>query len=371
MTGNNHYSNCTCGWCVNYGGRRIDRSLMLAGLRRRDAVALLERNAVRSYSACYVNPNARCPVCGAAVFFYANEHGSRVYFEELGQPWTKHPCTDNPRHRVSAGTAPEAHLVRRPRGLAQELVAAAGTVGLFDKTARDGAGWRLLIVISTENRGERQVVVAESLDSAAVQVTFSYLTPAPLISIDDFVSMKGDLISFLKRDTLDHVTFRNGSALGQLVEAAPRPAPALGAATPKILGKTTLIRRPVERTNTPDMTEAETRHFHSAQTNVAQLCDQLGPVVKSYARSGTRKPPDVAARLNRDGHKTAAGALWTPRLARFLLALIFSDASKPRKRDAALLRSRTANEDRQRSAATPADLAVCLSVLGRVIVKRR
>jgi hypothetical protein len=119
------------------------------------------------------------------------------------------------------------------------------------------------------------------------------------------------------------------------------------------------------------MTEAETCHFHSAQTNVAQLCDQLRPVVKSYSRSGTRKPPDVAARLNRDGHKTAAGAPWTPRLARFLLALIFSDASKPRKRDAALLRSRTANEDRQRSAATPADLAVCLSALGRVIVKRR
>ncbi|RUY04032.1 hypothetical protein EOA25_19125, partial [Mesorhizobium sp. M2A.F.Ca.ET.040.01.1.1] len=74
---------------MNYGGRRIDRSQVLADLRRRDAAALLERNAVRSYSACYVNPNARCPVCGAAVFFYANQHGSRVYFDELGQPWTK------------------------------------------------------------------------------------------------------------------------------------------------------------------------------------------------------------------------------------------------------------------------------------------
>ncbi|MGP5194828.1 SRPBCC domain-containing protein [Arthrobacter rhombi] len=38
--------------------------------------------------------NARCPVCGADVYFYANEYGSRVYFDELQPPWPKHPCTD-------------------------------------------------------------------------------------------------------------------------------------------------------------------------------------------------------------------------------------------------------------------------------------
>lgn len=30
------------------------------------------------------------------MFFYQNEHGSRVYFDELGPPWPKHPCTDHP-----------------------------------------------------------------------------------------------------------------------------------------------------------------------------------------------------------------------------------------------------------------------------------
>lgn len=48
-----------------------------------------------SYSSCYINPNAECPVCGSEVFFYANAAGSRVYFDELGPPWPKHPCTDN------------------------------------------------------------------------------------------------------------------------------------------------------------------------------------------------------------------------------------------------------------------------------------
>lgn len=40
-----------------------------------------------------VVPNAECPVCGSPVFFYQNQHGSRVFFDELGPPWPKHPCT--------------------------------------------------------------------------------------------------------------------------------------------------------------------------------------------------------------------------------------------------------------------------------------
>lgn len=39
-------------------------------------------------------PNASCPICGKPVFFYANNYGSRVFFDELGPPWPKHPCTD-------------------------------------------------------------------------------------------------------------------------------------------------------------------------------------------------------------------------------------------------------------------------------------
>ncbi|QCX27717.1 hypothetical protein [Nocardioides jishulii] len=39
-------------------------------------------------------PNAICPVCGAAVFFWKNSHGSKVWFDALGAPWPKHPCLD-------------------------------------------------------------------------------------------------------------------------------------------------------------------------------------------------------------------------------------------------------------------------------------
>lgn len=45
----------------------------------------------------YVNPNAHCPVCGERVFYYQSPNGGRVFFDNLGWPWPKHPCTDNPR----------------------------------------------------------------------------------------------------------------------------------------------------------------------------------------------------------------------------------------------------------------------------------
>lgn len=45
------------------------------------------------WSIRWAKPNGRCPVCGAPVYFYANEFGSRVYFDEIGPPWPKHPCT--------------------------------------------------------------------------------------------------------------------------------------------------------------------------------------------------------------------------------------------------------------------------------------
>jgi hypothetical protein len=43
----------------------------------------------------YVNPNARCPVCQEPVYFYQSPDGGRVFFDDLGPPWPKHPCTDS------------------------------------------------------------------------------------------------------------------------------------------------------------------------------------------------------------------------------------------------------------------------------------
>ena len=51
-------------------------------------------------------PNAACPLCGAAVYFYRNERGGCAYFDALGPPWPKHPCMDSPfRFDAAAGRA--------------------------------------------------------------------------------------------------------------------------------------------------------------------------------------------------------------------------------------------------------------------------
>lgn len=39
----------------------------------------------------FTTPNAKCPQCGALVYFYRN-NGSVVYFDEIGPPWPKHGC---------------------------------------------------------------------------------------------------------------------------------------------------------------------------------------------------------------------------------------------------------------------------------------
>ena len=36
----------------------------------------------------------RCRFCGAEVFYYEDQFGSKVFFDELGPPWPKHPCAE-------------------------------------------------------------------------------------------------------------------------------------------------------------------------------------------------------------------------------------------------------------------------------------
>ena len=64
-------------------------------------------NFTKRYTATarFIKPNAKCPVCGEEVYFYQNIFGSRVYFDELGPPWPKHPCTDNDQYAKFGGRA--------------------------------------------------------------------------------------------------------------------------------------------------------------------------------------------------------------------------------------------------------------------------
>ena len=82
----NHPPGCTCG----FGGEgHLGRSIGFTG----GHFARVPR--ILPVYESFVNPNARCPVCGDEVFFYQSPDGGRVFFDELGPPWPKHPCTDS------------------------------------------------------------------------------------------------------------------------------------------------------------------------------------------------------------------------------------------------------------------------------------
>lgn len=338
MTGHNHYSDCTCGWCVNDGRREVTVSV-----RRLDAWSLLTRNAVRSVAACFLNPNARCPVCRAPVFFYANEFGSRVFFDDLGPPWPKHPCTDNSRRpEVSSFEAATPLPVRRARGLTRELIDAANVAGIFRGkvfgTTKPHA-WTLHVVTSVDRRGDQNDLEAECLESSdGVLARFSCKSLRPIFEVGDYMSIRGKEVSFLFKELMIPVQFVFGGTvpLGELPKATTtspesKPSP-LFSRNPKLIRQSASLRsggmqypRPSPSRAGSEIKPHELRHFQSKRTSVEQFCATLSPIVKALAREGKRKPQDVAVGLNHKGRRTVCGDKWTPRLTYVLLSLVFND----------------------------------------------
>lgn len=78
--GYNHRGGCACRFCQP---RRVGETLPTTA----DLIP------VEGTSYSYTRPTT-CPVCGEAIFLFMSEHGGRVFFDELGPPWPKHPCTD-------------------------------------------------------------------------------------------------------------------------------------------------------------------------------------------------------------------------------------------------------------------------------------
>lgn len=128
----------------------------------------------------YTNPNALCPVCGETVFFYQSPHGGRVFFDALGWPWPKHPCTNLQAAKTGIVRAPVLKLggsltLRDRDGAAMEiyelqnmLTATVGWEVKFRKF-RDGAVFRLLI--SNEKMLASDLVLQDLRDAP------SYLVP--------------------------------------------------------------------------------------------------------------------------------------------------------------------------------------------------
>ncbi|MGD1037347.1 MAG: hypothetical protein ABR878_09135 [Roseiarcus sp.] len=254
MTGYNHYPSCGCGWCV-YSDRphfRIEQ--FKAQFAERDAKTLLARHSVTSLASCYVNPNAQCPVCAAPVFFYANRFGSRVYFDDLGPPWPKHPCTDDPRYRPSDLAQP-APFLRRPKGVVVELVGAARIIGKRPERSL----WKLMEVITVEAGEGTKTLKLRSIQSDDEERTISVIGPDCSIASGDFVHLGAAEIAFF-----DIKLF------------APQVAP---------------IQPRVVRSNGDDLARARS-------------------LVATWQATGVSNPEQIAERLNHARVRTPSGEPW-------------------------------------------------------------
>lgn len=119
-------------------------------------------------SGTWIDPNAHCPVCGAEVFFYSNEFGSRVYFDDLGPPWPKHPCTDDvPERRAGPPGAPTLDVVVlgiRDRVVLDPVCEFAHVPGVF-------------MVTEVVKRGPKRVVTLQEVGGEQIEILLS--PPAP------------------------------------------------------------------------------------------------------------------------------------------------------------------------------------------------
>lgn len=144
----NHSFDCNCGFGGDTGGEygggwsRSRVSYILPSEPISGGWAKDSGGTIKSY----VNPNAHCPVCDAPVYFYRSPYNGRVFFDDLGWPWPKHPCTDNSREPRRA--TKESLLGRNPKG----------------KPAWVDAGWEPILSVKIHSTGGRTQITGDYRD---------------------------------------------------------------------------------------------------------------------------------------------------------------------------------------------------------------
>jgi hypothetical protein len=89
----NHPPGCPCGWGGVWYGHGNTESDWLFRREPRPRKLGPQRGTSSLLAGGFTVPNSRCPVCNASVYYYESPYGGRVFFDSLGPPWPKHPCT--------------------------------------------------------------------------------------------------------------------------------------------------------------------------------------------------------------------------------------------------------------------------------------
>lgn len=258
--GNNHRHDCGCGWCIStWESAGIDRGAIRRTFAQQDALRVLrESRAGDARAKCFVNPNAQCPVCGAAVFFYQNSLGSRVYFDQLGPPWPKHPCTNILRAQTP-GTAIQRPAARG-RGERIELIGAARQVRKYEEVRVAPAGypidWQMVEILHLKRTATKNLIIGRLLQQARedLPVHFSVDDKGRLFETGDVVSACFSHVSFFDMTAFTvrslAVHWHHDESYTSLIQVAdltidnaPGVSPQVSTNPRHVRGSMTLIRR--------------------------------------------------------------------------------------------------------------------------------
>ena len=133
-------------------------------------------------------PNAYCPVCGAEVFYYQNENGSRVFFDALGPPWPKHPCTDNQKIDVRYYTLPDDN---------SNHLAIKGWVG----SASIRQGWMPYEIIDVKTRGRPFLTLERMSLEPRIKIR-GWVTPSVKPVLNTIAFLKEEKLWFVEKEEL-------------------------------------------------------------------------------------------------------------------------------------------------------------------------
>jgi len=204
MPGHNHYSWCLCGWCYKTGSNGYSAHKQQDYVDHRSAAKLLSHSSAnRSYSACFVVPNAKCPECGESVYYYQNDAGSKVFFDEIGWPWPKHPCTDNVTKVQLLSAVPRARKTED----VLEIVKAARQLD-FDPAVKfrfsfGDSPWDLLSVKSIRRCGFENRIEGHSISPLLDKPVYLAFVSAKIIpTLGDLFGFNGESVSVLDVDSL-------------------------------------------------------------------------------------------------------------------------------------------------------------------------
>jgi hypothetical protein len=312
VTGHNHTQNCLCGWCVY--SDRVRRRQQRIGLN--EAKLLLKKHGVTSKSSCLVIPNARCPVCQAFVFYYSNDFGSRVFFDQLGPPWPKHGCTDNPRTLMPRNMS----LKLRDAALAERLLASAQVVreirGNFYPSSSDY--WEMLQIEKCILDGQNRSIKTRYVNPRAARgIEFNLAPSSPNFEIGDLLYLKGEDVEFLDRKTLKPQKFYAALTSTILIKnsgTSMQPVPPF-------------LRYPSRASfkayrQLAAMPTQFAVYFPNDPKELDLFLDRIGQIIDNYRSLGIKGKNELAKRLSDDGHRTSNGYIWTRRLTDVLLSLL-------------------------------------------------